>query len=364
MNDADILQSQKEADPLSSRSQAEPGSQFRGWEIRQLNPVDKDLWDAFAIANPDACFMQSWAWADFKELEGYKTFRNGLFAENKLVGGWIFYFYPHPGKANLIIAPGAPILTEICLEKGMEMLVQQAGILVKEMGAIALRIEPLWTQKPACLAGFVRATADLLPSETLLIDLRPSEAEMLANMKQKGRYNLRLSWRYGVETEFTRDGQAIPLFYDLFWETVKRQQFFGEPYGFFINLCQTLFAANMAEIGFARWKGEVLAAILIVYWGERATYLYGGRSLEQPEVMASYALHWAAMQRAKARGCRVYDFYGFTRNPNHGYAKFSQFKSQFGGNIVTTIGAQDYFFYDMLADTIIGLIRNIGGEEK
>lgn len=117
----------------------------------------------------------------------------------------------------------------------------------------------------------------------------------------------------------------------------------------------------MAEIGLASWRGNILAAILVVYWGNRATYLYGGRRLEHSEVMSTYALHWAAMQRAKARGCKVYDFYGFTRNPAHAYAKFSQFKSQFGGVLVTTIGAHDYFFYDQLADTLISLFRLVGG---
>jgi lipid II:glycine glycyltransferase (peptidoglycan interpeptide bridge formation enzyme) len=228
----------------------------------------------------------------------------------------------------------------------MQLIREKAANLAKEIGAIALRIEPLWAEKPHCLTGFVRAPADLLPSETLLIDLRPNETEILAAMKPKGRYNLRLSLRHGVKPEFTTDSQAIPIFYDLFWETVKRQQFFGEPYSFFINLCQTLFAANMAEIGLARWEGKAIAAILVVYWGERATYLYGGRSFEHPELMASYGLHWAAMQRAKARGCTLYDFYGFTREPNHDYTKFSQFKRQFGGVVVTTIGAYDYFFYD------------------
>jgi len=306
--------------------------------------------------------MQSWAWADFKELEGYQTFRYGLVGNEKLVGGCIFYFYPHPGKANLLIVTGTPLLPFARAEEGMQLLKEQAAVLVRQLGAIALRIEPLWQEKPDYLAGFVRAPADLLPSETLLIDLRPTQAERLAAMKPKGRYNLRLSWRRGVETEFTSDSQAIPLFYDLFWETVRRQQFFGEPYSFFINLCQTLFSAKMAEIGFARWRGKVLAAILVVYFGSRATYLYGGRSFEHPEVMAPYALHWAAMQRAKARGCTVYDFYGFTRDPNHSYAKFSQFKGQFGGVPVTTIGAHDYFFYDQLADTLIGLFRNLAGE--
>lgn len=339
--------------------------------IRELNSSEQHLWDSLGQAAKTGCFMQSWAWADFKEQEGYKTFRYGLFLNEKLVGGCIFYFYPHISKANLLIAPGAPLLPPTLGEEGMELLREKAAVLAKELGAvreahsggiIAFRIEPLWTEKPTYLAGFVRAPVDLLPCETLLIDLRPTETEIIAAMKPKGRYNLRLSLRRGVETEFTTDSQAIPLFYDIFWETVKRQQFFGEPYGFFINLCQTLFAAKMAEIGLARWRGKVLAAIIVVYWGDRATYLYGGRNFEHPEVMAPYALHWAAMQRAKARGCTIYDFYGFTRDRNHAYAKFSQFKSQFGGVPVKTIGAHDYFFYDQLADTLISLFRNLAGD--
>ena len=168
--------------------------------------------------------------------------------------------------------------------------------------------------------------------------------------------------RHGVETKFTSDPQAIPLFYEIFHETAQRQQFFSEPYSFFINLCQILFAANSAEIGFAIWQGQVLAAMLVVYWGERATYLYGGRRSTHPEVMPAYGLHWAAMQQAKIRGCKFYDFYGFTRNPNHAYAKFSNFKRQFGGIPTTTIGAQDYIFYERLADTLIEVLRSQTGQ--
>lgn len=314
--------------------------------------------------------MQSWAWADFKELEGYKTFRYGLFFEEKIVGGCIFYFFPSNHAANLLAAPGGPFLLPEFELEGLKLLIDQATMLAKKWGAIALRIEPLRSEKPDFLKGFVRAPVDFLPSETLLVDLRPTEVEILQAMRPKGRYNVRLSQRHGVETSFTTDPQAIPVFYDLFWETVKRHQFFGEPYGFFINLCQTLFAANMAEIGLATWKGELMAVILIVYWGNsapndaaaRATYLYGGRSPNHPHVMASYGLHWAAMQRAKAKGCHVYDFYGYTNDPNHGYAKFSQFKRQFGGTSITTIGAHDYLFYDRLADTLIGLFKRIKDE--
>gem|GEM_PF-279410 len=396
--------------------------------IRLLNIEERDLWDNLAKTAPFGCFMQGWAWADFKELEGYKTFRYGLFEltsctiikngqgarsttqqvfcgtgkmpvgdmdcgtgilpvaggleahpttndidcgigilpvqAQKLIGGCIFYYYPHPGKANLLLATGGPILPLEYRAAGMQMLLETARKLAKKLGAIALRIEPLWSEKPGYLEGFARAPADLLPSETLLVDLRASETEILAAMKPKGRYNLRLSQRRGVEIEFTADSQAIPLFYDIFLETVGRQQFFGEPYGFFINLCQTLFAAQIAEIGLARLRGKLLAAILVVYWGDRSIYLYGGRSAEHPEVMAAYGLHWRAMQRAKAKNCQVYDFYGFTRNPSHGYANFSRFKSQFGGFSLTTIGAQDCWFYDRLADTLISLLSNLEGENR
>lgn len=303
--------------------------------------------------------MQSWAWADFKAREDYQTYRYGIFAADQLVGGCIFYFYPRSHTANFLLAPGGPCLLPQFQQEGMQLLLHQAKQLATKLGAIALRIEPLWAEPSPLLAGFARAPVDLLPSETLLIDLQPETADILRSMKPKGRYNIRVSQRHGVVTEFTTDAQAIPLFYDLFWATVERQQFFGEPYGFFINLCQTLFAADMAEIGLARWRGEILAAILLVYWGDRATYLYGGRNPDYAHVMATYGLHWAGMQRARIRGCTVYDFYGYSRDPNHAYFKFSQFKRQFGGTPTTTIGAHDYFFYDRLADTLIGLLQRV-----
>jgi peptidoglycan pentaglycine glycine transferase (the first glycine) len=329
---------------------------------RILTQADRQQWDNFNQYCSASCFMQAWAWADFKEREGFSTFRHGLFQDKMLVGGCLFYGYPRPNSANLLTAPGGPCLPLGQEAEGLALLLTAVKAIAAEFGAIAFRIEPPWTTRTPWLDGFVRAPVDLLPSETLWIDLRPPEAEILAGMKPKGRYNVRLSQRHSVTTTFTRDPQAIPTFYDIFWQTVERQQFLGEPYGFFINLCQTLFQANMAEIGLATWQGQVLGVMLVVYWGKQATYLYGGNTAQQPQVMANYALHWAAMQRAKANGCDRYDFYGYTRNPNHSYAKFSQFKGQFGGTVVTTIGAHDYFFYDCLADTLITVLNRLHSE--
>ncbi|UBF25202.1 aminoacyltransferase [Kovacikia minuta CCNUW1] len=198
--------------------------------LRSLTSGDREQWDAFIQSAANGCFMQAWAWADFKELEGYQTFRYGLFVaeetNEKLVGGCIFYFFPSSHDANLLMAPGGPFLLPGFELEGMQLLLNQATVLAKEWGAIALRIEPLLSEKPNYLQGFVRAPVDLLFSETLLIDLRPTEAKILQSMKPKGRYNVRLSQRHGVETRFTTDPQAIPVFYDLFWETGETPAFF------------------------------------------------------------------------------------------------------------------------------------------
>jgi peptidoglycan pentaglycine glycine transferase (the first glycine) len=319
---------------------------------RVLNLADRTAWDKLTGNS----FMQSWSWGEFKQREGFQVLRLGLFDRELLVGGSTFCHYPRFAGPNLLSAIGGPCFLPGYEAEGLPMVVAFAQTLAQEWEAIALRIQPM---QPLVLEGFTAAPGDTLPIETLLIDLTPPEADLLAGMKPKGRYNIKLSQRHGVRTTFTTDSQAIPTFYNLFCGTAQRQQFFSEPYRYMINLCQTLFAANMAEIGFAQYGDEVLATVLLVHWGDRTTYLYGGRSPLHPEVMAAYGLHWAAIQRAKTRGAQTYDFYGYSLDPNHSYSKFSRFKEKFGGQPVQQPKTQDFIFYDRLATTVVDLFATL-----
>lgn len=222
--------------------------QSRPLVIRYLSQEDSTAWNALTQIPILGCFMQSWSWADFKELEGYQTFRYGVFNQEELVGGCIFYFYPRSHPANLLIAPGAPISSPDFGSEVMPLILEKAAELAKKVGAIALRIEPLISEKPNYLKDFVRAPADLMPSETLLIDLRPTIAEILASMKPKGRYNIKLSQRYQVRTQFTTDAQNIPIFYDIFWETVKRQKFLVNPTNFLSIFAKLYFQQTLPKL--------------------------------------------------------------------------------------------------------------------
>ena len=328
--------------------------EMEGLVVRSLEMNDRVQWDEITD-----CFMQSWAWADFKEKEGYQTFRLGVFDGDCCVGGAILYFYTQ-GQVATLMATGGPVWMDCYDVVGMRVLRSAAAKIAQEVGAIALRIEPMIERLPQEWGDWGRSPADLLPSETLLIDLNRSPADLLADMHPKGRYNIKLAARHGVIFRFSDSLNDLNGFYDCFWATVKRQGFLGEPYGFFINLCQTLFAAGMAEVGFAEIDGEILSTVLMIYWNGRATYLYGGHDRDRSYLMSNYGLHWAAIQRAKTKGCHTYDFYGFTQEINHSYSQFSQFKRKFGGRVVKTIGAHDLYFYDQLADRMAMMLDAIG----
>jgi len=156
---------------------------------------------------------------------------------------------------------------------------------------MGLRIQPsLCGHTPRFLRNWSRAPVELVPTDTLILDLNLSEEELLAAMHPKGRYNLGLSQRHGVEVSASLEQAAIFGFYDLFIETARRNRFFAEPLTFFINLSETLFPAKGAELLCARWGQQVLGTILVVYFGNRATYLYGGSSSENRHVMPNSSL--------------------------------------------------------------------------
>jgi spermidine synthase len=318
--------------------------------LRELQPQHQRDWDCLTGQS----FMQSWSWGEFKQREGFNVLRVGLFERDCLVGGATFYHYPRADAANLVLSTGGPCFAAGYASIGLPLLIEYAQTLAVQWGAIAWRIEPI---EPLPTNGFARSPVDVVPIETLLINLTQTESELLAAMKPKGRYNIKLSQKHGVETYFASDQQAIPQFYELFWQTSRRQDFFAEPDRYMINLCQMLFAAGMAEIGFATYQGQILATVLLIHWGDMTTYLYGGRDLAHPEVMAMYGLQWAAIGRAKQRGIKWYDFYGYTQKTQHNYSQFSRFKEKFGGQIHQRPGAQDLILYPQLAATLVELFR-------
>jgi peptidoglycan pentaglycine glycine transferase (the first glycine) len=329
------------------------------WSVREIGPEWDAEWDALASRTVESGFMQSSAWMAFKKAEGFLTLRVGLFENDRLGGGAVLIHYPAAGKEGFVLCAEGPVLPWNDTPRaraGLRAVISVAQDLVEKQGGLGLRIEPhLTPPAPSLLRNWSRAPVDLTPIHTLLIDLTLSDETLLSQMHPKGRYNLGVSQRHGVEVVRSTSLAELSAFYPLFQETSARNGFFAEPYGFFLNLGAALFPSGQAELFLARWEGRILSGILVVYYGGRATYLYGGSSGADRHVMPNYALQWKAIQASRNRGCTEYDLYGYEPFglPDHLYAGISRFKRQCGGFRRDFIGGHDLIFYDRLADRLV-----------
>lgn len=195
--------------------------------------------------------------------------------------------------------------------------------------------------------NFRKALSNILPTNTIFLDLGKDEASLLQSMKPKTRYNIGLSQRYGVAVSVAGT-EDLTRWYALYTETARRNGFFLHNIEHF-RAVLTSRAANTqspAEVCLliAEHEKEPLAAMFLVITGNRGTYLYGASSSHKRNMMATYALQWKAITLAKEKGCTEYDMFGIAPNPDPDHPLYGlyRFKTGFGGDIYRSMGCWDY----------------------
>jgi hypothetical protein len=190
--------------------------------------------------------------------------------------------------------------------------------------------------------------ADVQVPDTVILDITRGEEELLAGMKPKWRYNIRLSQKRGVSVK--DEGIAgLPVFMGLYKETARRDKIAIHPESYYRALFETASEVSSASgphlsLYVARYGEEALASIIVLHMGKRATYLYGASSEKHRNLMPTYALQWCAIREAKRRGAETYDFFGIPpdgHDASHPMAGLFLFKTGFGGDIVHRCGAYD-----------------------
>jgi lipid II:glycine glycyltransferase (peptidoglycan interpeptide bridge formation enzyme) len=213
---------------------------------------------------------------------------------------------------------------------------------------------------------------------TVLIDLSPSEEEILGRMKQKTRYNIRLAERKGVTVRVGKPADW-GLLYHMYAETSLRDGFVIRDEGYYHTIWDTFYtsegALNADQPGIepliAEVAGEPVAAVLIYRFAGKAWYLSGMSVDAHREKMPNYLLQWEAMRRAKAAGCTVYDLWGAPEVFNEMDSLWGvfRFKEGLGGKVVRTLGAWDfpsrpviYRLYTQILPRLLDLMRQRGKE--
>jgi lipid II:glycine glycyltransferase (peptidoglycan interpeptide bridge formation enzyme) len=311
------------------------------------------VWDRFIAGTPDTGFMQSSAWAQFRARAGAAHFAITLKDGDAIVGGALVGKWTYaPGHCFYYVQEG-PVLPadEASAAEVFDAVLESVERHRKAEDATVshLRIEPRWTRLPDFVRGFrPRAFSDRFsePRSTLCIDLRPSEDEILAQMKPKGRYNVRVARKHGVAVVRDNSYQGAIDFMRIQRCTAVRKGIKPVAPSYFRAMLAELVPRGQASLFFSEFCGRRIATALVVTFGRRATYFYGGSLLLHRRVMAPYLLHFEIMRSAKALGCEWYDLWGVAPfdQPDHAWQQISEFKRKLGGVEIQLVPTLDYVY--------------------
>ncbi|MEW5717729.1 MAG: peptidoglycan bridge formation glycyltransferase FemA/FemB family protein [Chloroflexota bacterium] len=316
-------------------------------EFHILENPDARAWDDFVAAR-GGHLLQSSAWGELKTRFGWRALRLALARDDALIAGAQILFRQLPLGLQFAYIPRGPVADPADQNTGVALFDALCRA-AKSRGAFALKIEPNWLES----AGEARLTTDdwrlatsVQPRATIHLDLTRDLDAILAQMKPKWRYNIRLAERKGV---VVRDGNANDLatFYRLMQITSARDKFAIHSEAYYNAAFELFSARDCARLFVAEYAREPLAMIFVTAFGGEAIYLYGASSNAHRERMPNHALHWAAIQWAKARGCARYDLWGLgatTDADAHAAHGLYQFKQGFGGAVVRYAGARDVVF--------------------
>ncbi len=361
-------------------------------------------WNRIIASLPNPHFLQTYEWEQVKAKYGWSPLyavwgANGEFKvesnseilssfASPVVAAALILKKTVPirglaAKLSILYAPKGPLLDWNNTALRARVL-DDLQSFAKRQGAVFLKIDPdliLGTGIPGKEGAAEDAKGQAVASElkrrgwmfstdqiqfrnTVLVDLSASEEEMLARMKQKTRYNIRLAEKKGVVVRVGSMGD-LPMLYKMYAETSVRDGFVIREESYYRTVWQTfLQPSNLPACQplIAEVDGQPVAALFLFMFAGRAYYVYGMSRDAHREKMPTYLLQWEAMKRAKSAGCTVYDLWGAPEEFNESDTLWGvyRFKEGLGGRVVRTLGAWDFapnkLWYKMYAEVMPRLL--------
>ena len=307
-------------------------------------------WNKFLLKHPDAHLLQTAEWGSLKSKFGWEV-------SYVVVGeaGAQVLFRRLPLGYTLAYVPKGPVGVN------WEDLWLEVDTLCRSQKAVFLKVEPdIWEGGERCeelrTFGFHPGGHEIQPRRTISVDIRSDDEEILARMKQKTRYNIRLAGKKGVVVEPSPD---VETFAQLMGVTGARDQFGVHNLEYYRRAYELFHPSGACELLLAFYEDQPLAGIMVFAHGKRAWYFYGASNNLHRNRMPTYLLQWEAIRWARQMGCTEYDLWGvpdfdeqFLEAQFHqrsdGLWGVYRFKRGVGGELKRSSGAWDKVYIPIL----------------
>jgi len=327
------------------------------WTARLLFEADREHYNNFVKNSPKGHILQSWEWGEVKALTGWVPFRLAVEEKGTVVAAISILKRSLPVvKKSIFYAPRGPVL-DIQNQELLNFLLEEVKKLARTYKAVFLKIDPDVPASDHRFTAYLKESGfkttekevgfeGVQPRFVFRLDITPPEEQLLENLHQKTRYNIRLAERKGVTAEETENKADLEVFYQILVETAHRDRFLIRSYDYFSVLWDKLVAKGYARLFLAKYQGEVIAGTLAFIFGAKTWYIYGASSNRHRNVMPNYLLQWHMIRWAKQKSCTVYDFRGVPGNPaedNPLYGLY-RFKKGFNGEYTEFAGEYDLVY--------------------
>lgn len=303
--------------------------------IEIVEAESREVWDGFVTKRPEANFLQSWDFYEFHLARGKKIVRRAVTNDGKIVGVYAGVVETARRGKYLAIA-GGPLI-----DFGDSATVKTVFDDIRKMGALHgcafVRVRPQLPLSESSLKlmrglGLKKAPMYLSVEYAGILDLKKSEAEILAGASQGFRRKLRKAEKNEIEISFSDDDAAIREFCELEKKHAERQKYVAFSTEFLTKQFEAFRKNHEVLIYTARKDGEILAQNFMIFYGPEASYHYGVSSELGTRYSAAPLLHLAAMEEARKRGCLRYNLWGIvgTEEKSHRFYGVSEFKRSFG----------------------------------
>jgi lipid II:glycine glycyltransferase (peptidoglycan interpeptide bridge formation enzyme) len=183
------------------------------------------------------------------------------------------------------------------------------------------------------------------PGSTILLNISKPEADLLAGMHPKTRYNIKVAQKHGVEIRPLTQPDDQHLAAHMMRNTLIRRKLVSPPQEYYFKLMGHFSNGTTLSTHTygAYYNNDLVACALAVDFNQTRTYLFGGSSTAHKNVMAPYVLHWTIIKDAKNNNLHLYDWFGAEGSVSDG-SGFARFKQSFGGETIQYAEASDIIF--------------------
>ena len=331
-------------------------------ELKEI--TSKEEWESFLLQCGEKTFLQSWNWGEFNAAMGSKIWRFGAYNGEKLIAV-VFAFKISAKRGTFLFIPHGPVvingLDNQDKKEILELILVQLSEVAKEEKASFIRFSPIFerTQENENIfvdLGFRQAPIHMHPEVAWELDITPTAEKLLMDMRKTTRYLIRQAGKNpDVEIIKSSNVEDLKLFWPVYQKTAKRHHFvvFPEKYLQAEFNCFSAGPKGYPEIliFLGKYKGQVVSAAIFVIWQDMCFYHHSGSLTKFNKIPVSYLLQWAAIEEAKNRGCRIYNFWGIApdvetetdaQKSSHPWAGLSLFKMGFGGYKKEYVVTQDF----------------------